>query len=191
MRILCALPGASYAFAPGHYLIPAAQIEDDLTRLSAVTDCILELLSRFRPRSDSGDSGHNIFKVMQGLWLSSNPEKSHYEIEMVSCSPRVPATSGRLSLVTRALPRATRPATDLTNTIRAIKARVQVPVTYVPSGNSGCATGRSKRRRFHNNSHPPLLGGFPDCRQRFCWRMPNSICRQVVAAFPGKEVLIG
>ena len=63
-------------------MIPAAQIEDDLTRLSTVTDCVKNLLGGFRPRPDSGASpAKHGLKVMQGLWLSSSLEKSRYQIE--------------------------------------------------------------------------------------------------------------
>jgi glucan 1,3-beta-glucosidase len=75
-------------------MIPAAQIEDDLTRLSAVTDCIRTYSVDFGLDQIAGIAARHGLKVMQGLWLSSNPEKSHYQIETaVALANKYPGTS--------------------------------------------------------------------------------------------------
>ena len=74
-------------------MIPAAQIEDDLTRLSAVTDCIRTYSVDFGLDQIAGIAARHGLKVMQGLWLSSSPEKSHYQIETaVALANKYPGT---------------------------------------------------------------------------------------------------
>ncbi|HEY6860566.1 MAG TPA: beta-(1-6) glucans synthase, partial [Pseudolabrys sp.] len=74
-------------------MIPAAQIEDDLTRLSAVTDCIRTYSVDFGLDQIAGIAARHSLKVMQGLWLSSNREKSHYQIETaVALANKYPGT---------------------------------------------------------------------------------------------------
>ena len=57
-------------------MIPPAQIEDDLTRLGAVTDCIRTYSVDFGLDQIAGIAAKHGLKVMQGLWLSSSPERS-------------------------------------------------------------------------------------------------------------------
>ena len=68
---------------------------------------------------------------MQGLWLSSSLVKSQYQIETaVSLANKYPGTIRSVVVGNEVLLRGDMTATDLANTIRAIKARVHVPVTY-------------------------------------------------------------
>ena len=70
-------------------------------------------------------------KVMQGLWLSSSPLKSQYQIETaVALANKYPDTIRSVVVGNEVLLRGDMTATDLANTIRAVKARVHVPVTY-------------------------------------------------------------
>ena len=59
-------------------MIPAAQIEDDLARLAEVTDCVRTYSVDFGLDQIAGIAAKHGLKVMQGLWLSSNPVKNQY-----------------------------------------------------------------------------------------------------------------
>ncbi|MGA7600493.1 MAG: hypothetical protein WCB23_21955 [Pseudolabrys sp.] len=102
-------------------MIPAAQIEDDLTRLSAVTDCIRTYSVDFGLDQIAGIAAKHGLKVMQGLWLSSSLEKSHYQIETaVALANKYPGTIRSVVVGNEVLLRGDMTATDLANTIRAI-----------------------------------------------------------------------
>jgi glucan 1,3-beta-glucosidase len=100
-------------------MIPAAQIEDDLTRLSTVTDCVRTYSVDFGLDQIAGIAAKHGLKVMQGLWLSSSPEKSRYQIETAVALATNTGTTGQLSLVTRSC-WGDMTATELPSTIRAI-----------------------------------------------------------------------
>lgn len=82
--------------------------------------------------------------------------------------------------------------TAVSANIRAVKARVQVPVTYGMSGNSGCVA-RSMRPSISLQSTSPILGR--TCRlqgnAKFAAAHVDSIRKRMAVAFPGKEILIG
>ena len=173
-------------------MIPAAQIEDDLTRLSAVTDCIRTYSVDFGLDQIAGIAARHSLKVMQGLWLSSNPEKSHYQIETaVVLANKYPGTIRSIVVGNEVLLRGDMTATDLTNTIRAIKARVQVPVTYADVWEFWLRNRDVANAVDFITIHIlPYWEDFPIAASASVAHV-ESICRQVVAAFPGKEVLIG
>ncbi|MGA8931609.1 MAG: beta-(1-6) glucans synthase [Pseudolabrys sp.] len=173
-------------------MIPAAQIEDDLTRLSAVTDCIRTYSVDFGLDQIAGIAAKHGLKVMQGLWLSSSLEKSHYQIETaVALANKYPGTIRSVVVGNEVLLRGDMTATDLANTIRAIKARVHVPVTYADVWEFWLRNRDVANAVDFITIH--ILPYWEDFPIRAGVALPHieSIRRQVVAAFPGKEVLIG
>ena len=56
--------------------ISAAQIEDDLSRLAKITDCVRTYSVDFGLDQIAGIAARHGLKVMQGLWLSSHPDKN-------------------------------------------------------------------------------------------------------------------
>ncbi|MGC1624054.1 MAG: beta-(1-6) glucans synthase [Pseudolabrys sp.] len=173
-------------------MIPAAQIEDDLTRLSAVTDCIRTYSVDFGLDQIAGIAAKHGLKVMQGLWLSSSLEKSHYQIETaVALANKYPGTIRSVVVGNEVLLRGDMTATDLANTIRAIKARVHVPVTYADVWEFWLRNRDVANAVDFITIH--ILPYWEDFPIRAGVALPRieSIRRQVVAAFPGKEVLIG
>ncbi|MGA7405151.1 MAG: beta-(1-6) glucans synthase [Pseudolabrys sp.] len=173
-------------------MIPAAQIEDDLTRLSAVTDCIRTYSVDFGLDQIAGIAAKHGLKVMQGLWLSSSLEKSHYQIETaVALANKYPGTIRSVVVGNEVLLRGDMTATDLANTIRAIKARVHVPVTYADVWEFWLRNRDVANAVDFITIH--ILPYWEDMPIRAGVALPHieSIRRQVVAAFSGKEVLIG
>ena len=68
---------------------------------------------------------------MQGLWLSSSLPKNSYQVETaVALANKYPGTIRSMVVGNEVLLRGEMTATDLAKTIRAVKARVKVPVTY-------------------------------------------------------------
>jgi glucan 1,3-beta-glucosidase len=173
-------------------MIPAAQIDDDLARLAQITDCVRTYSVDFGLDQIAGLAAKHGLKVMQGLWLSSNPEKNRYQIETaVALANKYPGTVRSVVVGNEVLLRGDMTATDLANTIRAVKARVPVPVTYADVWefwlrNSDVAEAVD----FITIHILPYWEDLPIPAQNATAHV-ESIRRQVVNAFPGREVLLG
>jgi len=173
-------------------MIPAAQIEDDLMRLAQVTDCIRTYSVDFGLDQIAGIAAKHGLKVMLGLWLSSNPAKSLYQLETaVALANRYPSTVRSLVVGNEVLLRGDMPATELANTIRAVKARVNVPVTYADVWEFWLRNRDVANAVDFITIHIlPYWEDFPIAAQDAMAHI-ESIRRQVAAAFLGKEILLG
>jgi exo-beta-1,3-glucanase (GH17 family) len=173
-------------------MIPAAQIDDDLTRLAQVTDCVRTYSVDFGLDQIAGIAAKRGLKVMQGLWLSSTPAKNNYQIETaVALANKYPGTIRSIVVGNEVLLRGDMTATDLAKTIRAVKSRVHVPVTYADVWefwlrNSDVANAAD----FITIHILPYWEDFPIPASTTVAHV-EAIRRQVLAAFPGKEVLLG
>ena len=172
--------------------ISAAQIEDDLSRLAKITDCVRTYSVDFGLDQIAGIAARHGLKVMQGLWLSSYPERNRFQIETaVALANRYPGTIRSIVVGNEVLLRGEMSAEDLAATIRAVKARVSVPVTYADVWefwlrNRDVASAAD----FITIHILPYWEDFP-IPARDAAAHVDSIRRRVVAAFPGKEVIIG
>jgi glucan 1,3-beta-glucosidase len=173
-------------------VIPAAQIEDDLTRLAKVTDCIRTYSVDFGLDQIAGIAAKHGMKVMQGLWLSSSPLKSQYQIETaVALANKYPGTIRSVVVGNEVLLRGEMTPADLASTIRAVKARVRVPVTYADVWEFWLRNIEVAHAVDFITIHIlPYWEDFP-VPARDAMAHVETIRRQVVNAFPGKEVLIG
>ena len=132
-------------------------------------------------------------KVMQGLWLSSQPDKNRQQIETtVALAKQYPDVIEAIVVGNEVLLRGEMSAPDLAETIREVKAQVPMPVTYADVWEFWLRY-RDVRDggRFRHHPHPAVLGGFPDPGRATPPRHVDAIRKQVAAAFPGKEILIG
>jgi exo-beta-1,3-glucanase (GH17 family) len=173
-------------------MVPAAQIDDDLARLSEITDCVRTYSVDFGLDQIAGIAAKYGLKVMQGLWLSSHPAKNNYQIETaIALANKYPGTIRAVVVGNEVLLRGDMTATDLARTIRAVKARVRVPVTYADVWefwlrNSDVANSVD----FVTIHILPYWEDFPVSAGQAGTHV-ETIRRQVADAFPGKEVLIG
>ena len=111
--------------------VSAAQIEDDLTRLALLTDCVRTYSVEFGQDQIAGIAARHGLKVMQGIWLSSHPERNKVQLETaVALANRYPDTIRSVIVGNEVLLRGEMSTGDLAATIRGVKARVKVPVTY-------------------------------------------------------------
>jgi exo-beta-1,3-glucanase (GH17 family) len=173
-------------------VIPAAQIEDDLKRLAQITECVRTYSVDFGLDQIAGIAAKHGLKVMQGLWLSSSLLKNSYQIETaVALANKYPGTIRSLVVGNEVLLRGEMTATDLANTIRGIKARVKVPVTYADVWEFWLRnTEIANVVDFITIHILPYWEDFP-VAARDAVAHVDAIRQQVVNAFPGKEVLIG
>jgi glucan 1,3-beta-glucosidase len=111
--------------------ISVAQIEDDITRLSQITDCVRVYSTDYGLDQIAGIAAKHGLKVLQGAWLSSDPVKNRQEVDnAVAIANRYPDTVRAVIVGNEVLLRGEMRGNDLADTIRAVKARVKVPVTY-------------------------------------------------------------
>ena len=117
-------------FDPAMRIAPA-QIDDDLTRLSKITDCVRTYSVELGQDQVAAIAKRHGMTLFQGIWLGVNPEKNRAEIETaVSIANEYPDVVRALVVGNEVLLRGDMAADDLAATIRAVKARVKVPVTY-------------------------------------------------------------
>ncbi|HVY56466.1 MAG TPA: beta-(1-6) glucans synthase [Xanthobacteraceae bacterium] len=172
--------------------VSAEQIDEDLSRLAKVTDCV---------RTYSIDNGldqipaiarrHGL-KVLQGLWLSSHAEKNELQIATtVRLAKAYPDVIRAVVVGNEVLLRGELSAVDLGNIMRRVKAEVPVPITYADVWefwlrNRDLATIAD----FITIHILPYWEDFP-IPARTAAAHVDAIYRKVAAAFPGREILIG
>jgi exo-beta-1,3-glucanase (GH17 family) len=183
--------GAQNPFGPDVPIDPR-QIEEDLAQLKQVTNCI---------RTYSVDHGldqipaiarrHGL-KVMQGLWLSSLPDLSRKQIEgAVALAKQYPDVISAIVVGNEVLLRGEMSAPRLTRTIREVKTRVTVPVTYADVWEFWLRYREVATAVDFITIHIlPYWEDFPIPARNAASHV-DAIRKQVVAAFPGKEVFIG
>lgn len=173
-------------------MIPAAQIEEDLSRLAQFTDCIRTYSVDFGLDQIAGIAAKHGLKVMQGLWLSSHPVKSNYQIETaVALANKYPDTIRSVVVGNEVLLRGDMAATELANTIRAVKARVRVPVTYADVWEFWLRNRDVANAVDFITIHIlPYWEDFPIAARNATAHV-EAIRRQLVNAFPGREILLG
>ena len=172
--------------------ISAAQIEDDLSRLAQLTDCVRTYSIDYGQDQIAGIAARHGLKVMQGMWLSSHPDKNQVQIETaVALANKYPGTIRALVVGNEVLLRGEMSATELAATIRAVKARVGVPVTYADVWDFWLRNRDVAAATDFITIHIlPYWEDFPIPARNAAAHVA-SIRRQLVQAFAGKEVIIG
>jgi exo-beta-1,3-glucanase (GH17 family) len=172
--------------------ISAEQIDDDLTRLSKITDCVRTYSVEFGQDQVAAIAKRQGLKVFQGIWLGANAEKNRAEIETaVKIANDYPDVVRALVVGNEVLLRGDMAADDLAAAIRAVKARVKVPVTYadvweywLKNPQIGAATD------FVTIHILPYWEDFPIPAAQAAAHV-DQIRHRVVVALAGKEVVIG
>ncbi len=183
--------GAQNPFGPDVPIDPR-QIEEDLAQLKQITDCVrtystdhgLDQIPRIAQR-------HGL-KVLQGLWLSSLPELSRKQVESaIDLAKRFPDVIAAVIVGNEVLLRGEMSAPALARTIREVKARVSMPVTYADVWEFWLRHRELATEVDFITIHIlPYWEDFP-IPAREAARHVDAIRRQVVAAFPSKDILVG
>jgi glucan 1,3-beta-glucosidase len=172
--------------------ISAEQISEDLAQLVKVSDCV---------RTYSIDSGLDQvpelaakvgLKVIQGIWLSGNRQKSAVQIATgIRLAKEFPSTITALVVGNEVLLRGEMSQSDLAATIRQVKAQVQVPVTYADVWEYWLRYREIYDAVDFVTIHIlPFWEDLP-IRAKYAAAHVESIRRRMEVAFPGKEILIG
>jgi exo-beta-1,3-glucanase (GH17 family) len=176
----------------GAVQISAEQIEDDLSRLARVTDCVRTYSIEFGQDQIAGIAARHGLKVMQGVWLSRHADKNKLQLETtIALANRYPETIRSIIVGNEVLLRGEMSGGDLAATIRAVKAKVKVPVTYADVWEFWLRFPDVAAAVDFVTIHIlPYWEDFP-IPARDAASHVQSIRQQLVNAFPGKDVIIG
>ena len=160
--------------------------------MAKISDCVRTYSTEFGQDQIAGIAARHGLKVLQGLWLSGHADKNREQVETaVALANRYPDTIRAVVVGNEVLLRGEMSPEDLAATIRAVKARVKVPVTYADVWeywlrNRDVASAVD----FITIHILPYWEDFPIAARDAAAHV-DLIRRRVVAAFPGKEVIIG
>jgi exo-beta-1,3-glucanase (GH17 family) len=172
--------------------VSAEQIEQDLTQLAKITDCVRTYSIENGLDQVPAAAAKVGLKVIQGIWLGSNRLKNQIQVATaVRLSKEFPSVITSLVVGNEVLLRGEMTSADLAATIRAVKAQVAVPVTYADVWEYWLRNREIYDAVDFVTIHIlPYWEDFP-IRAKFAAAHVDSIRRQMAVAFPGKEILIG
>ena len=172
--------------------IDAGQIEDDLARLAAVTDCVRTYSTEFGLDQVAGIAERHGLKVIQGVWLGRERERNRAEIETaVALAKRYPGTIRALVAGNEVLLRGELSASDLTVLVREVKSQVAVPVTYAEVWEFWLRNRAVADAVDFVTIHIlPYWEDIPIAADQAAAHV-SEIHRAMATAFPGKEILLG
>jgi exo-beta-1,3-glucanase (GH17 family) len=172
--------------------VDASQIDDDLGRLAALTDCVRTYSTELGLDQIAPIAERHGLKVIQGVWLGRERARNRVEIEAaVAIAARHPGTVRALVAGNEVLLRGELSADDLASLIREIKARVSVPVTYADVWEFWLRNRTVADAVDFVTIHIlPYWEDIPISAGEAADHVA-SIRRMVAEAFPGKEILLG
>jgi glucan 1,3-beta-glucosidase len=173
-------------------VIPREQIEEDLSRLAKVTDCVRTYATELGLDQVAEVAARHGLKVLQGLWLGSDPVRNAAEIDkVVALANAHQGTIRGVVVGNEVLLRGEMSDVDLIATIREVKSKVPVPVTYADVWEYHLRyRGVAQAVDFITIHILPYWEDFPVPAEE-AGRHINDIAAKVAATFPGKEILIG
>ncbi len=172
--------------------IAAAQIEDDLIRLKSLTDCIRTYSIEHGLEQVPALARRHGLKVIQGLWLSSHPEKNRDQVEtIVRLTREFPDVIQSVVVGNEVLLRGELSADNVAAFLREVKSRTGMPVTYADVWEFWLRhRDLASAVDFLTIHILPYWEDFPIPAANSAAHV-ESIRERMAAAFPGKEILIG
>jgi glucan 1,3-beta-glucosidase len=176
----------------GPITIEAWQIEKDFARLAQLTRCVRTYSTEFGLDRVADVAKRHGLKVIQGLWLSSDPVKNKNQIEStIALANKFPETIEAIVVGNEVLLRGEISGDDLAGIIRAVKARVSVKVTYADVWEFWLRFPQLFGAVDFITIHIlPYWEDFPIPADRAGAHV-EAIRKKVADAYPGKEILIG
>jgi glucan 1,3-beta-glucosidase len=183
--------GDESPFGPDRPVDPQ-RIEEDLIQLKQVTDCVRTYSIDHGLDRIAEIAGRHGMRVLQGMWLSNRRERSRAQIETaVALANRFPAVIAAVIVGNEVLLRGEMSATELIGSIREVKARVSVPVTYADVWEFWLRHAEVAAAVDFVTIHIlPYWEDFPIPAARAAAHV-EVIRKRMIAAFPDKEVFIG
>ena len=172
--------------------VDARVIEADMIRLKQITDCVRTYSIEHGDDQIAGIAHKLGMKVMQGIWVSGEAARTRAQIDTaVAIAKRYPDTVISVVVGNEVLLRGDMSATDLAAIIHEVKAAVPCPVTYADVWEFWDRNPQLGNAVDFVTVHMlPYWENFPTRADQAPAHV-EAVRRQMVARFPGKEVLIG
>ena len=168
------------------------QIEEDFAQLARLTDCVRIYSVDFGLDRVPEIAERHGLKVLLGLWVSSHADRTKYQIDTgIALAKRFPGVIRGVIVGNEALLRGEIAPEALANLIRTVKSQVTMPVSYADVWEfwlrhrelAGAVDFVTVHILPYWEDHPIAASEAAN--------HVDSIRKQVVAAFAGKEVVIG
>jgi exo-beta-1,3-glucanase (GH17 family) len=172
--------------------IEPAQIEQDLAQLAKVTDCVRTYSVDFGLDQVPEIAQRYGLKVLLGLWVSSHTDRTQYQISTgVALANRFPDVVRAIIVGNEVLLRGEVSPAMLAETIRGVKSRVKMPVTYADVWEFWLRYRELASAVDFITIH--ILPYWEDdpVAARAAAEHVDAIRKRVVENFPGKEIVIG
>jgi glucan 1,3-beta-glucosidase len=168
------------------------RIDEDLARLARLTRCIRTYSADLGLDQVAPIAQRHGLKVLQGLWLGSKAERNRTEMDrVVALANQFRDVIEAVVVGNEVLLRGELSAGDLANLIREVKGKVPVPVTYADVWEFWLRNPVVYNAVDFVTIHIlPYWEDFPIPADNAAAHV-DSIRKQVLQAFPTKEVLIG
>ncbi|MBR0955835.1 beta-(1-6) glucans synthase [Bradyrhizobium japonicum] len=168
------------------------QIAEDLAQLAEISDCIRTYATDLGLDQIPELASKAGLKVIQGIFLDKDQQKNRTQISTaIRLAREYPGTVIALVVGNETLLRKDITVSDLADTIRSVKAQVSVPVTYADVWEFWLSNRELYDAVDFVTIHIlPYWENVPIPAESAATHA-NEIRRQVAAAFPGKEILIG
>lgn len=172
--------------------IGAQQIDEDLARLSRITDCVRTYSVDYGLDQIPALARKHGLKVLLGLWLSRDADKNRAQIDTAVRLANAYRDVVRAVVVgNEVLLRGEMSAADLAATIARVKAQVTVPVTYADVWEFWLRNRELYPAVDFVTIHIlPYWEDIPVAAKDAAAHV-NAIRAKVAAAFPEKEIFIG
>lgn len=172
--------------------ISAAQIDDDLSRLAKLTDCIRIYSVDVGLDQVPAIAERHGLKVLLGIWVSNRRDRTEWQIKTgVALAKRFPDTVQAVIVGNEVLLRGEVTAETLAGYIREVKADVRQPVTYADVWEFWIRNAQLAQSVDFITIHIlPFWEDHPIPADRAADHV-LSIHAHVAEAFPGRNLLIG
>lgn len=172
--------------------IEAEQVEEDMKRVRALTDCVRTYATDFGSQHVPGIARKLNMKVYLGIWIGDDIMRNSVQVEAaIALAARYPDVVRAIIVGNEVLLRRDRSPAELAAYIREVKSRSQVPVTYADVWEFWL-----KNRELANlvdfiTIHTlPYWEDIPIGIDKAAAHIDHTL-KEVRESFPGKEILIG
>ncbi len=173
-------------------MVSAEQIDEDLALLSRYTDCIRTYSNANGLDQIPAIAKRHGLKMLMGLWLANNAPFNRQQIATaIDLAKKYPDVIRAVVVGNEVLLRGEMSATDLGAIIREVKSQVAMPVTYADVWEFWLRYSDLQNEVDFVTIHIlPYWEDFPLSASAAAAHV-DDIRKKVVAAIPGKEIVIG
>jgi exo-beta-1,3-glucanase (GH17 family) len=172
--------------------VPAGDIEEDLTKLARLTDCVRTYSTENGLDQVPAIAKRLGLKVIQGLWLGSDRKKNRARIDAtVVLAKQYRDTITAIVVGNEVLLRGELAASDIAEVLHDVKAATGVPVTYADVWEYWLRNRELAEAVDFITIHIlPYWEDFPISAEQAGAHV-DAIRGRIAASFPGKDILIG